>query len=160
MNNSCINPLIISLQQTKSDLFLHTLWETSHICVNIHTLFYIIFPCFIWLALLEKIQLQYDLCITYSYNADSPVTKLSLLLSLPRVVATCWGKRDELLLSVLPLLLFPSLLPSVIPQLQNSNCSGVDSVPPRSVATWQVLPQSSNSTKSSCLCLCYEIETD
>lgn len=135
-------------------------------CVNIHPMLYIIFPCFVWLALLEKYNYicecasRYDLCITYSYNADSPVTKLSLLLSLPRVVATCWGKRDELLLSILSLLLFLSLLPSVIPQLQNSNCSGVDSVPPRSVATWQVLPQSSNSTKSSCLCLCYEIKTD
>jgi hypothetical protein len=93
----------------------------------------------------------------YMLHAESPVTKLSLLLSPARIVAMLWGNNgDELVQSALSLLLFFSLLPTVIPELQNSNCSGAES---RSVSILQVPPLSPSVTTSSWLCLCYKMTT-
>ena len=90
-------------------------------------------------------------------HVQSPVTKLSLLLSPPRMVDMLWGNSgDELVQSALSLLSFLSLLQTVIPELQNSNCSGAAS---RSVSILQVPPISPNVT-SLWICLGYEMTTD
>ena len=68
-----------------------------------------------------------------------------------------WGNSgDELAQPALLLLSFLSLLQTVIPELQNSNCSGAAS---RSVSILQV-PPISPSVTSLWLCFGYEMTTD
>jgi len=68
-----------------------------------------------------------------------------------------WGNNGgELVQSALSLLSFLSLLQTVIPELQNSNCSGA---PSRSVSILQVPPMSPSVT-SLWLCFGYEMTTD
>lgn len=95
----------------------------------------------------------HDFSTIYILHAQSPVTKLSLLLSPPRIDMLWGNSGDELVQSALSFLSFLSLLQTVIPELQNSNCSGAAS---RSVSILQV-PPISLSVTSLWLCFGYEM---